>query len=295
MQFQINLDLIPRVRYIGYVNFVDPWSHFPRQLNEYILYIMESGTMYIKEDSNKYILNKGDFFLLEPNKLHEGYKKASCSYYYVHFKHCDLTATNKKHIDDMILKRRLTIESNSFSEDIPTDSTSFFCKQFNISNKLLLMNLFHIFKDGITDYYMKLEDYKIYTSCKLHEILIKVCREYLTTIINEQEKPLPRVYHTVQNIIDYINNEYQKKLTSSYIEEMFELNYDYLNRAFQKITGYSILNYLNIVRVNKAKELIASTSLKVSEIGYLVGVEDPYYFSRLFKKYVGVPPSKYRI
>lgn len=295
VHFQINLDIMPKVRYIGYVNYIEPWTHFPRESDEFILYIIENGTMYLEEDFKKYILKKGDFFLLEPNKFHKGYKEASCSYYYVHFKHPQLTLTDKRYIERMMLKRKLALESDPFTEDIPTESISFFGKHFNISNKLLLMNIFYAFKDGINDYYKKLEDYKIYTSCKLHEIFIKICREYLTTIINNQKKPLPRVYHIVQNIIDYINDEYQKKLTSTDIEEIFELNYDYLNRAFQKITGYSILNYLNIIRINKAKELISSTSLKVSEIGYLVGVEDPYYFSRLFKKYVGVPPSKYRL
>ncbi|GKX28405.1 putative HTH-type transcriptional regulator YisR [Vallitalea longa] len=295
MHFQINLDIMPKVRYIGYINYVEPWIHFSRESDEFILYIIENGTMYLEEDYKEYILKKGDFFLLEPNKFHKGYKKASCSYYYVHFKHPELTLTDKKYIERMMLKRKLALESDPFTEDISTESISFFGKHFNISNKLLLINLFYTFKDAINDYCKKLEDYKIYTSCKLHEIFIKICREYLTIIMNNQKKPLPRVYHTVQNIIDYINDEYQKKLTSTDIEEIFELNYDYLNRAFQKITGYSILNYLNIIRINKAKELISSTSLKVSEIGYLVGVEDPYYFSRLFKKYVGVPPSKYRI
>lgn len=294
MHFKINLDTLPRVRYIGYVNYVDPWSHFPRTSDEFILYLMENGTMYLEEDSEKYILNKGDFFLIEPNKFHNGYKKASCSYYYVHFKHSDLVRTDDKYIERMIHKRRSAFESDPFIDNPPTESISFFYKHFNISNKLLLMNLFYTFKDGISDYYKKLEDYKIYTSCKLQEIFIKVCREYLSTIIDSQKKPLPRVYHIVQNIIDFLNDQYQKKLTSTDIEEIFELSYDYLNRTFQEITGYSILNYLNIIRINKAKELISSTSLKVSEIGYLVGVEDPYYFSRLFKKYVGIPPSKYR-
>lgn len=292
--FDIDLDIIPKVRYIGYINYVKPWSHFSRQSNEFVLYIIESGVLYIEEDSKRYTLQKGDFFILEPNKLHKGYKAAPCSYYYVHFKHSDLKDTNQQHIDTMITKRRLTFESNPLLDDRPTSSHSFFSKHFNISNKRLLMNIFHTFKDAIEDYYTKYEDYKIYSSCRLHEIFIKVCREYLTTLINDQEKPLPRVYYTVQHIIDYINNEYQKKITSSEIEDLFELNYDYLNRSFQKITGYSILNYLNIVRIDKAKELIATSSLKISEIGYLVGIEDPYYFSRLFKKYAGVPPSKYR-
>ncbi|HEY8528109.1 MAG TPA: helix-turn-helix domain-containing protein [Paenibacillaceae bacterium] len=49
----------------------------------------------------------------------------------------------------------------------------------------------------------------------------------------------------------------------------------------------------NRVRINKAKELIQATHLGIGEIGYLVGISDPYYFSKLFKKMVGLPPMQH--
>lgn len=292
--YEINIDILPKVRYIGYVNYTKPWIHFPRQTNEYVLYIIENGTMYIQEDDKKYTLKRGDIFLLDPNRMHKGYKEDVCSYYYVHFKHDDLYKINSKSVDELLSKRKATLESNHLLEDSPNNSNSVFAKYINIDNTLLLMDIFYTLKNAINDYYMKQEDYKIYSSCKLLEILIKICREYVSTSISNENKPLPRVYYTVQNIIEYLNHNYQNKVTSNDIEEIFELNYDYLNRSFQKITGYSIVNYLNIVRINNAKDMIATTTLKVSEIGYLVGIDDPYYFSRLFKKHTGVSPSKYR-
>ncbi|MHB8130504.1 MAG: helix-turn-helix transcriptional regulator, partial [Mobilitalea sp.] len=77
------------------------------------------------------------------------------------------------------------------------------------------------------------------------------------------------------------------------IVEMFEGNFDYLNRCFKKMTGYTIFAYLNLIRINKAKELILSTHMRFNEIGYLVGIESPYYFSRLFRKTVGKTPTEY--
>lgn len=47
------------------------------------------------------------------------------------------------------------------------------------------------------------------------------------------------------------------------------------------------------VRINHAKELIEATHLPFGEIGYLTGLDDPYYFSKVFKKYVGATPSQY--
>ena len=62
---------------------------------------------------------------------------------------------------------------------------------------------------------------------------------------------------------------------------------------FAALTGSPVFTYINILRINNAKQLIATTDLPFSEIGYLVGVEDRYYFSKLFRKMTGMSPSDY--
>jgi YesN/AraC family two-component response regulator len=90
-----------------------------------------------------------------------------------------------------------------------------------------------------------------------------------------------------------LNKKYLSKITSKDIEDYTGYDYDYLNRLFVKITGYTILNYLNVLRINKAKEFIRTTKMKFNQISYLVGIEDQYYFSKLFKKISGMTPTKY--
>ena len=59
-------------------------------------------------------------------------------------------------------------------------------------------------------------------------------------------------------------------------------------------TGRSpVFAYLNILRINNAKQLISTTDLPFSEIAYLVGIEDRYYFSKLFRKMTGMSPTEY--
>lgn len=53
------------------------------------------------------------------------------------------------------------------------------------------------------------------------------------------------------------------------------------------------MRYVNLIRINHAKELIEATHLSFGEIGYLTGLDDPYHFSKLFKKYAGVSPTQY--
>ena len=58
--------------------------------------------------------------------------------------------------------------------------------------------------------------------------------------------------------------------------------------------GDSPINYLIRIRLSKAKELLESSKLSVKEISEAVGYKDPYYFSKLYKKYYGKSPSKTR-
>ena len=69
---------------------------------------------------------------------------------------------------------------------------------------------------------------------------------------------------------------------------------NYLGIAFKRAYGLSIADYLGRVRVAEAKRLMDQTDLMVYEIAFRVGFEDQHYFSKTFKKYVGVSPSDYR-
>ena len=93
--------------------------------------------------------------------------------------------------------------------------------------------------------------------------------------------------------MSWINSHYSSRISSKTLEEMFEVNFDYINRVFSEMTGQTIFSYLNMLRINQAKELIRTTNLSFTEIAYLVGIEDKYYFSRVFKRMVGMTPTEY--
>lgn len=62
----------------------------------------------------------------------------------------------------------------------------------------------------------------------------------------------------------------------------------------KKITGMSPVDFIKYLRIQRAKQLISSSNLSLSEIAYRVGFSDPNYFGKSFKKTVGIPPSEYR-
>ena len=68
----------------------------------------------------------------------------------------------------------------------------------------------------------------------------------------------------------------------------------HFSAVFKKATGTSPLAYFNQLKIDYACQLLRETTLKVNQISYKVGIEDPLYFSRLFSKVKGMSPSRYR-
>lgn len=290
----IDANIIPNVRLIGHVSYTKPWIHFERTINEYILYIVKSGELYIQEGDMKYSLKKGDMLLLEPNIAHKGFKPSCCHYYYIHFKHPSIHTVINKSYDEisqyLIQRRKQSLSSNIYEYDIGDNFLYYFPKYYHIENENEIMTLLTII-DNV--FYEKYEGYKRIASLKFLELLITISKDYTSTKISSVQAHFSKAFVKCRSIINYLNKNYSKKINSKDIEEIFESNYDYLNRVFHKMTGYTITNYLNYIRINRAKELLITTPIKISDVSYLVGIDDPYYFSKLFKKYTGMSPTQY--
>lgn len=99
---------------------------------------------------------------------------------------------------------------------------------------------------------------------------------------------------TIEKIRIYIGRNYQKNLTQEFISCLFYLNRSYLSHLFKEKTGQKFVDYLNSVRIEKAKELLRSSDRKMYQIAKSVGYDNVKYFFRIFKKIEGVTPEQYR-
>lgn len=79
--FYYDAEELPKVRLIGKVKYQQPWKHFYRCIDEYLVYVIRDGNMFLCEDGVRYHLKKNDFLILEPGRRHEGYEAAACDYY----------------------------------------------------------------------------------------------------------------------------------------------------------------------------------------------------------------------
>ncbi|MNI66435.1 HTH-type transcriptional activator Btr [compost metagenome] len=105
---------------------------------------------------------------------------------------------------------------------------------------------------------------------------------------------VPAPFLNYRQIVNYLDEQYANEITSQDIEAKLQKNYGYLCQIFKKYSGTTIHSYIQQLRVQRAKYLLLSSNKEINEISYEVGCQDPYYFSRLFKKWEGVSPLVYR-
>ena len=77
-------------------------------------------------------------------------------------------------------------------------------------------------------------------------------------------------------------------------DEEFDLSKSGLHALFQKHTGRSPMDFFLRLKMKEACKMLRSTSLRVYEVAQRLGYQDPYYFSRIFRKVVGISPKEYQ-
>lgn len=96
------------------------------------------------------------------------------------------------------------------------------------------------------------------------------------------------------DIIQYINHNYQENLKLESIAPLFGYNCSYFGKIFNKKIGENFNSYLDRVRINNSKKFLLNNNLKVYEVAEKVGYKNVDYFHKKFKKYVGESPAEYR-
>ena len=158
---------------------------------------------------------------------------------------------------------------------------------------------------GVTDYLLKPIDFE-----ELNDAINKITRKLgdkkkakakiqSQNEINLYEKVLNiKHYNSVGNkskhveqMIDYIENNYNNKISLNDLCDEMELSSVYLNNLFKHETNYTFNDFLNRYRILISIQLLKDGKLMIYEIAENVGFQDYKYFSIVFKKYIGASPT----
>lgn len=104
----------------------------------------------------------------------------------------------------------------------------------------------------------------------------------------------PKDIDTVQRLINFMKDNLSNSITLDEMAEQVNYSPAYIGTLFMKKTGMSLINYFNQLKIQRACRLLDFTDKKIKEIAYDLGFSDPFYFSKVFQKYMHMSPKDYR-
>lgn len=110
----------------------------------------------------------------------------------------------------------------------------------------------------------------------------------------EYTPPFEAYPESVQEALEYIDSNFQESITLQQAADKVYLNAWYLSDLFKREVGMTFSEYVQNKRIEKAKQLLTGTQMKLYEVAYAVGIKEQAYFSSVFKKATGMSPKKYR-
>lgn len=99
---------------------------------------------------------------------------------------------------------------------------------------------------------------------------------------------------TIEKVKIYVQKNYKNNLTVEFVSSLLFMNRSYLSHLFKEKTGEKFVDYLNDIRIEKAKDLLAKSDKKMYAVAKAVGYDNVKYFFRIFKKKTGMTPEQYR-
>ena len=91
-----------------------------------------------------------------------------------------------------------------------------------------------------------------------------------------------------------MQNHVETRLDMPEVAEYLHISYSSFRHIFKQFTGLSPLQYYMNIKIQRAKDLLRSTSIPIKEISYILNFETSEYFTKLFKKKTGLTPSQFR-
>lgn len=249
---------------IEYLNKQDRGSDRPNGRSDYHILYVEKGTCHLFIDGNWQKANAGSVIIFRPHEAQRYYylKKDNSISHYVHF-----TGTGCEHI----LKKLGIYDIKIFN----IGESSSYCK---ISEQM------------VREFVVRNPLYKDWCASLLYQLLSLIGRKYSLRQSNITTKSEIRINNACKLIYENINNPPKVEMLA---KESF-LSVSRFLHLFKEVTGKSYTDFIVFIKMEKAKELLIFTDMHVCDIALYLGYQDQNYFSRHFRKVLGLSPTEYR-
>ena len=242
-------------------------------------------TIYETENNSTW---KRDFF---DTRKFEGiifFREGEIKY---HFEHKDFTASAG---DILLLPSNVPYSGKKLSETVSFIAVEFKCLE---AARLGKIGAPCVIKSNRFDLLLKIFGEIIYSWKNKLLVSDFEIKSFIYTVLSEiyKQQDSQRSTAPIDKILAFIGESIERSdLSLDLICRHFYISESQVRRNIRKKTGLSPNEYINALRINKAKAELLSTSKTVKEISSECGFSSPYYFSKVFSKSVGASPSEYR-
>lgn len=157
----------------------------------------------------------------------------------------------------------------------------------------IMQNVNDIYNKMLYEYTNELPGYVGMLKSLLYNLLINLYRAYIVKVNNFNSMDKYK-YDLVSEAVNYLKQNYSSKLNLEEICQQFFLSKSYFSKIFKSITGLSIFEYIQKIRIDEACKLLQNKSNKMLGISESVGYSDYGYFYRTFKRITGLSPMEYK-
>lgn len=239
-----------------------------RKINHHELMLVTGGVAHVTIGNKKYKVKEGELLYLRPEIFHciKPDLEEPLKFISVHFSFINVEFDNNK----------WKIETEK--DDLPLQDVQLLDNYYGIKN---------LMKGMLEVWFQKFPDYEFVSKTMLQQIIFKIFRSI------EAKSPNYSNSLKVKEVIKFMTENIEKKITLVGLSQRVNLSPTYLAKIFKKTTGYSIIEFFNKMKMDKAKELIMEGDKKVKEVAEILGYKDEFYFSRIFKKIEGISPKEF--
>lgn len=231
--------------------------------NDYQLIFIEKGTGEVGIESRRYPVQANDLIWIRPNQLHQSF-------------------------DDNPAYFELIEILWYFRDGIQPDLAIAPVNHLRTDSGIVF-NLQRLLREAL----LKKPWHRFFMRLLLTEILIQLQRNTPASGAPEAQVEDSLRTRKIKKIVEQIHLNYQKNWQLADLAQIGGCSAHYLCRIFKEVTNYTPINYLIKIRLDIAIDLLKNSDYTVSEIAEMVGFSDVYYFSRLFKKWMGKSPRHF--
>lgn len=173
-------------------------------------------------------------------------------------------------------------------------------RELGWNGKLIIMSVYKNFEYAIKAIHLDVEDYL------LKPIFQEDVSRIMEKLILESEKHEESVEqiilgqdrsaypHYIVKALEYISLNYMRSISLNEIAQFSAVSPSYLSAGFKRHTGATFVEYLNMYRLEVSKDILKNQTIPLNQAAEMVGISDVVYYNKLFKRYVGVSPGRFR-